>query len=113
LALASLYESFVAVRHIAKKKNTVSGTLRSNLDPFGLHDDDRLLDALRRSYLIDTPKNRTSEDEKCDGIEDNNSNQTSINRFTLDTVIEDEGNNLSMGQVSHFTSMERQLLTIS
>jgi ABC-type multidrug transport system fused ATPase/permease subunit len=97
------------------KKNTVSGTLRSNLDPFGLHDDARLWDALRRSYLVDTPKNRSSvpsEDEMRDGIEDNNANQTSINRFTLDTVIEGEGNNLSMGQVSHFTSVERQPPTV-
>lgn len=73
----------------------VSGTLRSNLDPFNLHDDVTLWDALKRVYLVDSSpydspstKEATQEDEV-----------QSIQRFTLDTVIEDEGNNLSVGQV--------------
>ena len=75
---------------------SVSGTLRSNLDPFNLHDDLTLWDALKRVNLVDsspydspsTSKEATQEDDV----------QT-IQRFTLDTVIEDEGNNLSVGQV--------------
>lgn len=51
-----------------------SGTLRSNLDPFGAYDDQRLWDAMKRAYLVDD--------------ESTNSSQP---RFTLDTVIEDEG----------------------
>ncbi len=62
----------------------VSGTLRSNIDPFNLHDDASLWDALRRSYLVESKKEN---DESAAG------------RFTLDTVIEDEGANLSIGQV--------------
>ncbi|KAG6381932.1 ABC transporter [Boletus reticuloceps] len=32
----------------------VSGTLRDNLDPFGLYDEARLWDALKRAHLVDT-----------------------------------------------------------
>ncbi|EEB86782.1 hypothetical protein MPER_16130, partial [Moniliophthora perniciosa FA553] len=37
-----------------------SGTLRSNLDPFNLHDDATLGDALKRSHLVETPAKRAS-----------------------------------------------------
>ena len=66
----------------------VSGTLRTNLDPFGQYDDTKLWDALRRSYLVDNVKQ--TQDETGDA---------STNRFTLDSIIEDEGANLSIGQV--------------
>jgi len=72
-----------------------SGSLRSNLDPFGLHDDARLWDALKRSYLVDTTKHgvvKSTEDVPS-------GTHTPVNRFTLDTPIEDEGGNLSIGQV--------------
>lgn len=74
---------------------SVSGTLRSNLDPFGLYDDARLWDALRRAYLVDTyekrpPSNQTTTQGHA---------QATGSRFDLDTPIEDGGNNLSVGQV--------------
>ncbi|KAG1825133.1 ABC transporter [Suillus variegatus] len=47
------------------------GTLRTNLDPFGLHDDAKLYDAMKRAYLVE---------------------------FSLDSPIDDEGSNLSIGQ---------------
>lgn len=74
----------------------VSGTLRSNLDPFGLHDDARLWDALKRSYLVETTKNTSPDalDEDLPG-----GSPAPMNKFTLDHVIEDEGGNLSIGQV--------------
>jgi hypothetical protein len=75
----------------------VSGTLRSNLDPFNSHDDATLWDALKRSYLVDSSKpdslTTSGEAETASGA------QTPVNRFTLETVIEDEGGNLSIGQV--------------
>ncbi|KAF8907317.1 ABC transporter [Gymnopilus junonius] len=83
-----------------------SGTLRSNLDPFSLHDDAMLWDALKRAYLVETSKNNsiiTPEDEPPSGA------QTPVNRFTLDTVIEDEGGNLSVGQRS-LVSLARALV---
>ena len=74
----------------------VSGTLRSNLDPFGLHDDARLWDALRRSYLVeDTIKASLESKSGLDsGV------QTPVSKFTLDSPVDDEGSNLSVGQVS-------------
>lgn len=71
------------------------GTLRSNLDPFGEHDDARLWDALKRAWLVD--QDSTSTD---------NSPTT---RFTLDLAIEGEGNNLSVGQRS-LVSLARALV---
>ncbi|PPQ68225.1 hypothetical protein CVT26_005758 [Gymnopilus dilepis] len=84
----------------------ISGTLRSNLDPFNLHDDATLWDALKRAYLVESSKNNsitTHEDEPPSGA------QTPVNRFTLDTVIEDEGGNLSVGQRS-LVSLARALV---
>lgn len=72
----------------------VSGTLRTNLDPFGQHDDAKLWDALRRSYLVDNKQTTLlAQDEMGDA---------STNRFTLDSIVEDEGANLSIGQVCSF-----------
>jgi ABC-type multidrug transport system fused ATPase/permease subunit len=78
----------------------VSGTLRSNLDPFGEHEDATLWDALRRSYLVENTKTGVNEE----GLEVND--PASQGRFTLDSSIEDEGANLSLGQVRavHFFS---------
>ncbi|KAF8900175.1 ABC protein [Gymnopilus junonius] len=73
-----------------------SGTVRSALDPFSQYDDARLWDALRRSYLI---KN-TYVDEKGEFTSD---------KITLDTVIESEGSNLSVGQRS-LLSLARALV---
>jgi ABC-type transport system involved in cytochrome bd biosynthesis fused ATPase/permease subunit len=39
--------------------------------------------------------------------------ETSMNRFTLDTVIEDEGGNLSIGQVCGRYQCPRSFLTIN
>ncbi|KAK7032834.1 oligomycin resistance ATP-dependent permease YOR1 [Favolaschia claudopus] len=80
-----------------------SGTLRSNLDPFNLHDDATLWDALRRSYLVEPVKPQGSIDEGPSGV------NTPMNKFTLDSVIEDEGQNLSVGQRS-LVSLARALV---
>jgi len=74
-----------------------SGTLRSNLDPFDQFDDARLWDALGRSYLVDSTKQDTAEGGDVPG------------RFALDTVIENEGRNLSVGQRS-LVSLARALV---
>lgn len=77
--------------------SVVSGTLRTNLDPFGIHDDARLWDALKRSYLVEERRQFS-----VDGGDDDatlNGTRTPTNRFTLDSPIEDEGGNLSVGQV--------------
>ncbi|KZT73163.1 hypothetical protein DAEQUDRAFT_808686 [Daedalea quercina L-15889] len=78
-----------------------SGTLRSNLDPFGYHDDARLWDALRRAYLV--------EDHKPGSIDGTDESVSTGNRFSLDSPVEDEGGNLSIGQRS-LVSLARALV---
>ena len=92
--------SYIRIRYITLhlKASINTGTLRSNLDPFGLYDDAALWDALKRSYLVEPDKNKEHSIE-LDG-ESSPGTQTPVNQFNLDTVIEDEGNNLSVGQVS-------------
>ncbi|XP_006459320.1 hypothetical protein AGABI2DRAFT_66472, partial [Agaricus bisporus var. bisporus H97] len=80
-----------------------SGTLRSNLDPFNLHDDATLWDALKRSYLV--PSNTETKRDRIatpSAISEEGESIThaAVNRFDLDSVIEDEGSNLSIGQRS-------------
>ncbi|KAI5990317.1 ABC protein [Pisolithus orientalis] len=73
-----------------------SGTIRSNLDPFNQYDDAKLWDALYRSCLVDRPSLKAEE-------------ETRANRYTLETVIESEGANLSVGERS-LLSLARALV---
>ncbi len=93
-----------------------SGTLRSNLDPFGLHDDPRLWDALRRLNLVDDTKGMSSmvkvEERGIDGSEDQSrtgSTTPTAPRLTLDSPIEVEGSNLSICR-RHLVSLARALV---
>ncbi|KZV74003.1 ABC transporter [Peniophora sp. CONT] len=96
-----------ALSIIPQEAQLFSGTLRSNLDPFGLHDDARLWDALRRSYLVDDiPLKGTDGKEE---VPAGASTPNSAPRFTLDSVIEDEGSNVSVGQRS-LVSLARALV---
>ncbi|KAG1831205.1 ABC transporter [Suillus subalutaceus] len=81
----------------------ISGTLRTNLDPFGLHDDAKLCDAMKRAYLVDSNSDlpSTSESPLVEG--------QSAPRFSLDSPIDDEGSNLSIGQRS-LVSLARALV---
>ncbi|KIO14752.1 hypothetical protein M404DRAFT_119962 [Pisolithus tinctorius Marx 270] len=78
-----------------------SGTIRSNLDPFSKYDDAKLWDALRRSCLIDPP---SAKDGECESSE-----ETRTDRYTLDSTIESEGANLSVGEWS-LLSLARALV---
>ena len=68
------------------------------MDPFDQFEDAKLWDALKRSHLVDNakPQDVTEEGAVVPG------------RFTLDTVIEDGGSNLSVGQRS-LVSLARAL----
>ena len=90
----------------------VSGTLRFNLDPFGQHDDARLWDALRRSHLVEDTKSISPAISEVGGEEERlGTGATTPNapRFTLESPIEEEGSNLSIGQRS-LVSLARALL---
>ncbi|EGN97738.1 hypothetical protein SERLA73DRAFT_111068 [Serpula lacrymans var. lacrymans S7.3] len=78
-----------------------SGTLRSNLDPFELYDDAKLWDALKRSYLVEPSKESLPEDTLDE--------KAPVARFNLDSPIDEEGNNLSVGQRS-LVSLARALV---
>lgn len=70
-----------------------------------MYDDARLWDALRRSYLVEPTQQRDykfSEDMSS-------GSSTPTSRFTLDTIIESEGANLSVGERS-LLSLARALV---
>ncbi|KAJ7593413.1 ABC protein [Mycena floridula] len=79
-----------------------SGTVRSNLDPFELHDDALLWDALRRSFLVD--RDRQSPDSSS--AELNNQKTSSLG---LESVLEADGANMSVGERS-LLSLARALV---
>ncbi|KAJ3722534.1 ABC protein [Lentinula raphanica] len=77
---------------IPQEPTLISGTIRTNLDPFSRYDDATLWNALQRSYLVENVQaNLATEEVTAEEI----SNQQII---TLDTVVEPEGANLSVGQ---------------
>ncbi|KAH8099948.1 ABC protein [Cristinia sonorae] len=82
-----------------------SGTVRSNLDPFNSYDDARLWDALRRSYLVEP----TAAKEASNSLDLGSGSTTPTSRFNLDTVIESDGANLSVGERS-LLSLARALV---
>ncbi|PPQ77123.1 hypothetical protein CVT25_010817 [Psilocybe cyanescens] len=83
---------------IPQEPTIFSGTVRTALDPFSLYDDVHLWDALRRSFLVED-KAQVSSDES-DSI---------AGRINLDTVLESDGSNLSVGERS-LLSLARALV---
>ncbi|KAJ7639312.1 ABC protein [Roridomyces roridus] len=77
---------------IPQEPTLFSGTVRAALDPFSKYDDARLWAALRRSYLVES---RPSTPAGSETELNRNSN-----RITLDTIIEQDGANLSVGERS-------------
>lgn len=89
-----------------------AGTVRSNLDPFGEHQDVELYDALKRAWLVEQDQPvQTAPGASAGGDETAAvaSTPTNSTRFTLDLVIEDEGQNLSVGERS-LVSLARALV---
>jgi ABC-type multidrug transport system fused ATPase/permease subunit len=79
------------------------GTIRSNLDPFNEHTDLELWSALRKAYLIgDEPT--TTDPETIPGtgtttpLTGSDSKPRPINRLTLESAVDEEGLNFSLGQ---------------
>jgi ABC-type multidrug transport system fused ATPase/permease subunit len=77
------------------------------LDPFGENDDAHLWDALKRAHLVSDSRNASAK-SSFDGRPsmDRGDNQP---RFTLDSPVDDEGGNLSIGQRS-LVSLARALV---
>jgi ABC-type multidrug transport system fused ATPase/permease subunit len=92
--------------HVFEQPQLFSGTIRSNLDPFEQYEDNRLWDALRRSYLLGSG---AEEDDEKATLREGEVSNTRVARFNLDTVIEDDGANLSVGERS-LLSLARALV---
>lgn len=73
------------------------GTVRKNLDPFGLSDDDTLWGAMRRAGLF--------EDSKLEQIRNQPKDSENLHKFHLDREVEENGTNFSLG--------ERQLIAFA
>jgi ABC-type multidrug transport system fused ATPase/permease subunit len=69
------------------------GTVRSNLDPFGEHNDLELWSALRQAGLVSADAGPTTAEQAADG-----SNSKDTGRIHLDSVVEEDGLNFSLGQ---------------
>ncbi|KAJ7440231.1 ABC protein [Mycena latifolia] len=85
---------------IPQEPTLFSGTVRTALDPFSKYDDVRLWDALRRSYLVETRPSTPTDGEPA---------SETRHRLTLDTIIEPDGANLSVGERS-LLSLARALV---
>ncbi|KAK8854643.1 hypothetical protein IAR55_003382 [Kwoniella newhampshirensis] len=82
-----------------------SGTLRSNIDPFNTKTDAELYDTMRRAHLTQSVAPRLSEEAPASG----QASPSTQRRFNLDTVVEEEGANLSVGERS-LVSLARALV---
>ncbi|KAG2043713.1 ABC protein [Suillus americanus] len=82
-----------------------SGTMRSNMDPFSQHSDAELWDALQRSCLLDSSIT-SKQPSSIDGVR---TEKASTCRHGLDSIIESEGANLSVGERS-LLSLARALV---
>ncbi|KAH8660277.1 P-loop containing nucleoside triphosphate hydrolase protein [Xylariales sp. PMI_506] len=69
------------------------GTVRSNLDPFGQHTDLDLWTALRRAHLLDDSEAPVQSLDDDKSLQDNKKD-----RITLESIVEPDGSNLSLGQ---------------
>lgn len=69
-----------------------SGTIRTNLDPFSEHDDATLYDAMKRAWLVD--QDQAPPSSEVNTVDRPGSATPTGSRFTLDTVVEEEGSNL-------------------
>lgn len=81
------------------------GTVRSNLDPFGEHTDAELWSALRQADLVqDEASSTTTATPNASGnalvVADTpaGTNGNSNNRINLDSIVEEDGLNFSLGQ---------------
>ena len=72
-----------------------NGTMRSNLDPFGLYDDATLWAALKRACLVQSDNSETSSLDEKRALDVSDGQR----KLTLDTEIDAGGTNLSVGQV--------------
>jgi ABC-type multidrug transport system fused ATPase/permease subunit len=101
-----------AITIVPQDPTLFTGTLRSNLDPFGLFSDEEIFTALRRVHLIGSSSSGTATPATSSTIaatEANGENGSVVDNknifHTLDSLVSESGSNLSQGQ--------RQLLCLA
>ncbi|KAG8758519.1 hypothetical protein FRC14_008012 [Serendipita sp. 396] len=113
-----LHELRSKIAIIPQEPVLFQGTIRSNLDPFSEYEDAHLNDALRRAHLIDTPNIKQISDGIDQDVDVDPTGEartvpaTPKNRFSLDSIVDAEGANFSVGERS-LLSLARALVKSS
>ncbi|KAJ5906589.1 ABC transporter 7 [Penicillium subrubescens] len=101
-----------AITIVPQDPTLFTGTIRSNLDPFGLFSDEEIFAAIRRVHLIGSATSGTATPMTSSTAVENGMNDSTVsvadnkNIFhNLDSLVSESGSNLSQGQ--------RQLLCLA
>ncbi|CAG7947934.1 unnamed protein product [Penicillium salamii] len=117
IGLIGLRDLREAITIVPQDPTLFTGTLRSNLDPFGLFSDEQIFTALRRVHLIGSSTSGTATPTTPSTLTATESNGTGVNStavtvvdnknifHNLDSLVSESGSNLSQGQ--------RQLLCLA